>query len=199
MVFWGMVDWRKSLSVISSWDHYQIFPTIENFLHATSRVWTCAELEFRFSWMEVCSSDNHYITAPLNLFQRGTTIKTSHPKILSFEHGASQRCILFVSISAIFRGNRDHSWTKSLDPSLFHKNSNPSKDFLTMFLFGIVLHLVIILVKTQKPPKKGHSVDDESVRKTYAILMKLTTIMYLHESVKWKILRVRNSFFWLNF
>ena len=47
----------------------------------------------------------------------------------------------------------------------------------------------------------------ESVRKTLeifnltttnAILMKLTTIMYLHESVNRKALRIRNSFFWLN-
>ena len=31
-----------------------------------------------------------------------------------------------------------------------------------------------------------------------AILMKLTPIMYLHESVNRKALRARNSFFWLN-
>ena len=49
--------------------------------------------------------------------------------------------------------------------------------------------------------------DAESVRKTLeifslttanAILMKLTTIMYLHESVNRKAIRVKNSFFWLN-
>ena len=28
--------------------------------------------------------------------------------------------------------------------------------------------------------------------------MKLTTIMYLHENVNRRVLRVRNSFFWLN-
>ena len=33
---------------------------------------------------------------------------------------------------------------------------------------------------------------------TNAILMKLTTIIYLHESVNRKALRARNSFFWLN-
>ena len=47
----------------------------------------------------------------------------------------------------------------------------------------------------------------ESVRKTLktfnftttnAILMKLTTITYLHESVNQKPLRARNSVFWLN-
>ena len=32
---------------------------------------------------------------------------------------------------------------------------------------------------------------------TNAILMKLTTIMYLHESVNRKALRARNSVFWL--
>ena len=49
--------------------------------------------------------------------------------------------------------------------------------------------------------------DAESVRKTLeifslttanAILMKLTTIMYLHESVNRKALRARDSFFSIN-
>ena len=26
------------------------------------RVWTCTKLEFRFVWMKLCSSDNHYTT-----------------------------------------------------------------------------------------------------------------------------------------
>ena len=85
-----------------------------------------------------------------------------------------------------------------------------------MFLFARVLPLVRISaileifggVRTRKPPKKGHFVDAESVRKalkifnlttTNAILMKLTTIMYLHESVNRKALRARNPVFWLNF
>ena len=59
-------------------------------------------------------------------------------------------------------------------------------------------------VRTQKLPKKFR----ESVRKTLknfnsattnTILMKLTTIMYLHESVNRKALGARNSDFWLNF
>ena len=33
-------------------------------LTPTSRVWACAEPEFRLSWMKLCSSDNHYTTAP---------------------------------------------------------------------------------------------------------------------------------------
>ena len=62
-------------------------------------------------------------------------------------------------------------------------------------------------VRAQKPPKKGYFVDAESVCKifeifnlttTNAILMKLTTIMCLHESVNQKVLRARNSFLWLN-
>ena len=35
--------------------------TIANLRHAASRVWTCAESEFRLYWMKLCSSDNHYI------------------------------------------------------------------------------------------------------------------------------------------
>ena len=62
-------------------------------------------------------------------------------------------------------------------------------------------------VRAQKPPKKSYFVDAESLYKTLeifnltnanAILMKLTPIMYLHESVNRKALRARNSFFWLN-
>ena len=30
-----------------------------NLQHAASRIWTCTELEFSLSWMNLCSSDNH--------------------------------------------------------------------------------------------------------------------------------------------
>ena len=58
-------------------------------------------------------------------------------------------------------------------------------------------------IRAQNAPKKGNFVDAESVRKTLeifnlttnAILMKLTTIMYLNESVNRKVLCARNSFF----
>ena len=36
--------------------------TISNPRHAASRIWTCAEREFRLCWMKLCSSDNHYTT-----------------------------------------------------------------------------------------------------------------------------------------
>ena len=39
--------------------------TIANLRHAASRIWICAEPEFRLSWIKLCSSDNHYTTAPL--------------------------------------------------------------------------------------------------------------------------------------
>ena len=38
--------------------------TIANLRHAASRVWTCAEPEFRLSWMKLWGSDNHYTTVP---------------------------------------------------------------------------------------------------------------------------------------
>ena len=59
-------------------------------------------------------------------------------------------------------------------------------------------------VKAQKPSKKDYFLDAELLRKileifivttTNGILMKLTTIMYVHESVNRKALRARNSFF----
>ena len=82
-------------------------------------------------------------------------------------------------------------------------------------MFARVLPLVRILaildhigvVRAKKPLKKRYFVDAKSVRKTYAkifnltttnaILMKLTKIMYLYESVNRKTLRARNSFFGL--
>ena len=70
----------------------------------------------------------------------------------------------YISITAIFRGKR---WTKAgskvqiLCPSLFHKNSNPLKNFQTMFLFARVLPLVIVSTKLDhiwgsKGPKTQH-------------------------------------------
>ena len=104
---------------------------------------------------------------------------------------------------------------KLLSLFLFHENSDPSNFFQTMFFFVRVLILVRISAildyiwgsKGQKPPKKGYFINAESVRKTletfnltttYAILIKLTTIMYLHESVNRQPLRARSSVFWRN-
>ena len=92
----------------------------------------------------------------------------------------------------------------SFGPSLFYKNPNPSKRLQTNFMFVRILHLVRISVILDyiwgsKGPnifQKG-PLDAESVRKTFktfnltatnAMLMKLTTIMYLHESVNRKLL-----------
>ena len=61
--------------------------------------------------------------------------------------------------------------------------------------------------RAQKPPKKSHFKDAESVRRTLetfnltttnAILMKCNTVIYLHGSVNQKPLRARNSVFWRN-
>ena len=96
-------------------------------------------------------------------------------------------------------------------PSLFHKNSNPSKIFQRVFLFPRVLPLLKISailnhfggLRVQKSPKKDHFVGAASVRKTLkifdltttnAILMKLALITYLNESVNRKTLRARINF-----
>ena len=83
-----------------------------------------------------------------------------------------------------------------------------------MLLFARVLPLVRISTilgyilgrKGPNPPKKSNFMNAESTRKTKifnltvtnAILMKLTMIMYLHESVNRKPLRARNSVSWRN-
>ena len=38
--------------------------TIANLRHVASRIWTCAEPEFRLSWIKLCGSNSHYTTAP---------------------------------------------------------------------------------------------------------------------------------------
>ena len=62
IIFCGMVDQRKAFSLISSQHHCQEILTTLNLQHATSRTWICAEPEFRFCWMKLCSSDKHYTT-----------------------------------------------------------------------------------------------------------------------------------------
>ena len=126
---------------------------------------------------------------------------------------------LFFSILTIFgrkRGLKVGPKVLTLGPTLFHLYSNPSKHFQTVFYFARVLPLVKILsilkpiggVRAQKPTKKGYFVDAKSVRKTLevfnlaienTVLMELTTIMFLHESINQKALRVRNSFFFHSF
>ena len=51
--------------------------TIANLRQAASRVWTCAEPEFRLSWTKLCSSDNHYTTSPLTTHYT-TALLTTH-------------------------------------------------------------------------------------------------------------------------
>ena len=124
----------------------------------------------------------------------------------------------FFSILTIFREKRAVKVGPkmlSFGPSLFHKNSDSSKNFQTNLLFARVQSLVRILAildyiwGSQDPniSQKG-PLGAESVSKTLkifnlttasAILMKLTTIMYLLQSVNRKALRARNSAFWLNF
>ena len=55
--FCSMVDQRKVIGLISSWDHCQI-PTVTNLWHAVSRTWTCVEPEFRLCWIKLCSIFN---------------------------------------------------------------------------------------------------------------------------------------------
>ena len=104
--------------------------------------------------------------------ERGEEIKTSfwHIWIWSF----SALLLIFFDFGHFQEEKRGQSWTKSaLDLSFFHKYSNPSKNFQTVFLLIRVLLLVRISaildhitrvisallghiggVSAQKPPKK---------------------------------------------
>ena len=76
----------------------------------------------------------------------------------------------------------------SFGPSLFHKNSNPSKMFQKNFLFARVLTLVrISAILDYIWGSKGPNISQKGLlTTTNAILMKLTKIMYLHESANQK-------------
>ena len=55
--FCGIIDRRKAFSLISSRDHCQRSSPLR-ISDMPSRVWTCAEPEFRLSWMKLCSSES---------------------------------------------------------------------------------------------------------------------------------------------
>ena len=61
--FRGMIDRRKVFSL------YSVGTNVRDSQHRKSltrqkKIWTCAEPEFRLCWRKLCSSDNHYTTAP---------------------------------------------------------------------------------------------------------------------------------------
>ena len=135
--------------------------------------------------------------------------------VLTYFHSPAAEAFPRYYLSFLDFGHLQGEWVvkvgpkvQTLVPSLFHENSNPSVFFQTMFLFFIRQYRTIFWgVSAQKPRKKGHFMDAESVRKTLktfnstttnAILMKLTTIVHLHKSVNQKPLRVKNSVFWCN-
>ena len=74
---------------------------------------------------------------------------------------------------------------QTLGPSLFHKNSNPSKIFQTMFFLQ------------EHYPDPTKTLKNFNSTTTNAILVKLTTIIYLHESVKQKLLEPEIQLFGL--
>ena len=59
-----MVDWRNTLSLISSRDQcLSGIVTIINLQHTANRIWICAEFEIRVCWIKLCWSNNHYTAA----------------------------------------------------------------------------------------------------------------------------------------
>ena len=131
--------------------------------------------------------------------------------ILTYSDISMAEVLQHYCLLAIFRRKRGVKVgpkVLTLSPSLFHIYSSPSKIFETVFLLSRLLPLLRIPtilyhiggVKAKKPPKKGYFVEAELVHKilemfnlatTNAILMKLATIMYLHEGVKRKALRAK--------
>ena len=61
--FCGMVDRRTAFSFISSHDHCQR-PSPSRISDTPRAGFEPHRTEFRFSWIKLCSSDDHYTTAP---------------------------------------------------------------------------------------------------------------------------------------
>ena len=76
--------------------------TIVNLQHAASRIWTCAEPEFRLSWIKICSSDNHYTTA-LCLLHLSLHRKPFFFFQTSWKDGLSKNNLLEYDLSCIIR------------------------------------------------------------------------------------------------
>ena len=78
--------------------------TIANLWHAASRIWTCAEPEFRLTWMKLLSSDNHYTTAPRwwtpsddELFFLGRLGPKNWSSLYWLKSGTDINCLFHVS------------------------------------------------------------------------------------------------------
>ena len=89
----GMVDWRKAFILISSRDL-----TIANLRHTASRVWACAEPEFRLCWMKLCSSDNRCTTA-LQIYNLKVWKKPLFSKFHGNSREASSLKFLLINLS----------------------------------------------------------------------------------------------------
>ena len=109
--------WRtKGFRLISSRDHCQRSSPSRISWHTTSRIWTCAEPEFRLSWMKLCSSDNHYI-----------------------HHGATLLMLIEIRIAYIVKYNS----ATPMVMSYLYKFERSTKIFLiqmeTIFFYNIFL------------------------------------------------------------
>ena len=67
--------------------------TISNLQHAVSRIWTCAEPEFRLCWMKLCGSDNYYTTVEQNRALTGPGQSLGEET----ESKAPEKCLILYS------------------------------------------------------------------------------------------------------
>ena len=122
--------------------------------------------------------------------EKGEEIKTSFWHIwiaqwLKFFRTAAY--FFFFSILAIFRRKREvkvRPKVLTLGPSLFHKYSNPSKKFSVFLLKNYPwwefrqCWTISGRVRVQKPLKKSHLVDAESVCKILKFIIEQPQLLY---------------------
>ena len=63
-LFCRMVDWLKHVKPYFQQRPLPEIFIIANLQHAATRIWACAELEFKLNWMKFWGSDNHYTMVP---------------------------------------------------------------------------------------------------------------------------------------
>ena len=65
--------------------------TIVNLRHVVSRIWTCAEPEFKLCRMKLCNSVNHFTTAPVSSVTQFTDIGIT-------KNWIRHKCILYLEL-----------------------------------------------------------------------------------------------------
>ena len=164
--------------------------------------WTCDQTPF-FAKKSQNSEKNYCIFPGKGRGNMALILQCLDSPMAKFFHRNIYFYWFWPSSGEKWEGDKVEPKVQTLGMSHFWKKLNFSKILKTQFLPPLILPLVKLSAKLGNiwkrgrggrppiPPKKGHFMDAESVQKTlkiynltttYGILVKLTTIMYLHKT-----------------